>query len=245
MAAIQFNSVFKSFRDGRKRTAALHDLSLTVHKGEIFGFLGPNGAGKSTSIKLLMNFIRPDSGRILVNGLTVGLDRFQHHIGYLPETPCFFENLTGTEILGFAGRTSGMEGADVRKRSVEVLGVLKLDHAANRKIKTYSKGMKQRLGLAAALVHDPDIYILDEPMSGLDPMGRRLITDVILQLREKGKTVFFSSHILSDIERLCDRIGILNKGKLLYVGNVADIVREQDGMEETFIRMIENDEVDR
>lgn len=242
MTAIFFDSVTKSFRNGLKKTTVLHDISLSIKQGEIFGFLGPNGAGKSTSIKILLNFIRPDRGAIQVNGLTVGEDNFQQHIGYLPETPCFYENLTGMETLWFAARTSGLAQSRIRNASSEVLNRLSLEHAGDNKIKTYSKGMKQRLGLAMTLIHDPDIFILDEPMSGLDPMGRRLITDVILELRQKGKTVFFSSHILSDIERLCDRIGILNYGRLLYCGNVKDIMKDHSDMEDAFVKFIETDE---
>lgn len=244
MTAIHFDSVSKSFRTGLKKATVLQDITMSIERGEIFGFLGPNGAGKSTSIKILLNFIRPDHGSIQVNGLTVGKDCFQKYIGYLPETPCFYENLTGLETLWFAAKTSGVSTQQIRKLSTEVLERLNLRHAGNNKIKTYSKGMKQRLGLAMALIHDPDIFILDEPMSGLDPMGRRLISDVILELRQKGKTVFFSSHILSDIERLCNRIGILNRGKLLYCGRVEDIMREHSDMEDAFVKFIEKDERD-
>jgi len=241
MEAIQFQDVTKTFRTNLKRSKVLCGISFNVHRAEIFGFLGPNGAGKSTSIKLLLNFIRPDAGNIAVDGLRVGKDPFQHRIGYLPETPCFFDNLTGSETLRFAGQASGMDGSQIKKQSEAVLGRLNLSHAAANPIRTYSKGMKQRLGLAMSLVHDPDIYILDEPMSGLDPMGRRLITDVILELRERGKTVFFSSHILSDIERLCDRIGILNKGRLLFCGEVQEVTENKESMEDAFIRIIHRD----
>lgn len=240
MTAIDFKNVSKSFKTGfkRKRIPVLHGLTLQVQKGEIFGFLGPNGAGKSTSIKLLHNFIRPDQGRIKVCGADTRRERFQHHIGYLPETPCFYENLTGSETLWFGGRASGMAKEKVVERTLQVLERLNLSHAGNNAVRTYSKGMKQRLGLAMALIHDPVIYVLDEPMSGLDPMGRRLVADVILELKDKGKTVFFSSHILSDIERLCDRIGIIHKGRLLYCGQVAALMKEHTLMEDAFISFI-------
>ena len=241
MSAIRFEDVRKTFRTSLKRSTVLAGISFTVKTGEIFGFLGPNGAGKSTSIKLLLNFIRPDAGNISVDGLQVERDQFQQHIGYLPETPCFFENLTGLETLRFAGQASGLDSQRIKERSAAVLARLNLTHAGGNPIRTYSKGMKQRLGLAMSLIHDPDIYILDEPMSGLDPMGRRLITDVILELRQRGKTVFFSSHILSDIERLCDRIGILNKGRLLYCGEVQAAARDEESMEDAFIRIIQQD----
>lgn len=240
-AAIVFNGVNKTFKTGFKRAKVLFDVSFEVAGNEIFGFLGPNGAGKSTSIKLMLNFIKPDAGHIAINGRNVRKDHFQRYIGYLPEMPCFMENLTGNETLEFAGKACGMHGADIKSRCAEVLERLNLAHAGNAPIRTYSKGMKQRLGLAVALIHDPQIYILDEPMSGLDPMGRRLITDVILELGQRGKTVFFSSHILSDIERLCSRIGILNKGRLLFCGHVNDITQAGETMEDAFIRIIDQD----
>ncbi len=241
MTAIVFDCVSKSFQLGLKRATVLHELSLTVQAGEIFGFLGPNGAGKSTSIKLLLDFIRPNSGQIKVDGRTVGKDPFQDRIGYLPEIPCFYENLKGMELLRFAGRAHGMARDRTEDRGRNVLERLNLGHAGDQRVKTYSKGMRQRLGLAIALVHDPDIYVLDEPMSGLDPMGRHLVTDVILELKAKGKTVFFSSHILSDIERMCDRIGILNKGRLLYCGGVAAFMNGSRHLEEGFINLITKD----
>lgn len=242
MTAISFQNIYKTFRSGFKAYPVLHDISFKVNKGEIYGFLGPNGAGKSTSIKLLLNFIQPGSGRIYIDDLLVGRDSFQHLIGYLPETPCFYENLTGLETLAFAGKTSGMEKKEILSAAKRVLHRLNLDHAGDKLIKAYSKGMKQRLGIAMALIHDPEIFILDEPMSGLDPMGRKLISDVILELKQRGKTVFFSSHILSDIEKLCDRIGILNKGKLLYTGPTRDILQFGPDVETAFVHLIEKDE---
>lgn len=242
MSAIEFENIRKSFKSGLKRSTVLFDISFDVMHKEIFGFLGPNGAGKSTTIKILMNFIRMDSGCIRVKGLDTSRESFQHHIGFLPETPCFYENLTGLETLRFAGNACGMRREKIAKRSQELLQRMNLSHAGDNKVRTYSKGMKQRLGLAAALIHDPEIYILDEPMSGLDPMGRRLVTDVILELKERGSTVFFSSHILSDIERLCDRVGILNKGRLLFCGEVDAAIGDGNDMEDAFIAMIRKDE---
>ena len=243
MIAISFNNIWKNYKHGFKKVPALSRISFSVKQGEVFGFLGPNGAGKSTSIKLLIDFIRPDSGSITINGLKVGTDKFRHLTGYLPETPCFYENLTGMEHLSFAGKSSGINGALLNKKSLEILEKLNLEKAGSNLVRTYSKGMKQRLGLAIALIHDPEIYILDEPMSGLDPMGRRLITSIILNLREKGKTVFFSSHILNDIEKTCDQIGILNKGKLLYCGTVENMPENNSGMEDAFVSLIEKDDM--
>ena len=242
MNAILFEKINKTFHTGFKKYPVLKDISFQVSKGEIYGFLGPNGAGKSTSIKLLLNFIQPSSGKIFIDDILVGKNNFQHLVGYLPETPCFYENLTGFETLIFAGKTSGMEKKMLKDAAKKVLTRLDLVPAGDKLIKAYSKGMKQRLGIAMALIHDPEIFILDEPMSGLDPMGRKLITDVILELKQRGKTVFFSSHILSDIEKLCDRIGILNKGKLLYTGSTNHIIKNNSDVETAFISMIEQDE---
>jgi ABC-2 type transport system ATP-binding protein len=242
MPAIDFDHISKTFRHGIRRQSALKEMSLSIHRSEIFGFLGPNGAGKSTAIKILLNFIRPDKGSVWIEGLEVGKDPFQHYIGYLPETPCFYENLSGLETLWFAGKASGMDGQRIKDHTEEVLRRLDLEKAGAWPVRTYSKGMKQRLGLAMALIHDPHIYILDEPMSGLDPLGRRLITEVILGLRQQGKTVFFSSHILSDVERLCDRIGILNKGELLFSGEAGAFVQDGSSLEDAFVRLIEEHE---
>jgi len=239
-AAVAFQGVWKSFKQGRRPFVALRGLTLSVATGEIFGFLGPNGAGKSTAIKILMGFIKPDSGTASVEGLIVGRDPFQQKIGYLPEAPCFYENLTGLETLRFAARASGLSRKVAEQRAWAVLERLNLKHAGKSQIRTHSKGMKQRLGICQALIHDPEIYILDEPMSGLDPLGRRLITEVILGLKDKGKTVFFSSHILSDAERLCDRIGILNKGEMLFVGKTQEIATGQDSLEDAFVNIIES-----
>lgn len=242
MTIISFSNISKSFPHGFKRQLALKNLSLKINQGEVFGFLGPNGAGKSTSIKLLLNFIRPDSGKILIKNFIVGKDPFQNLIGYLPETPCFYENLSALETLAFCGKASNMEKKIYEVRSWEVLKKLNLEHAAKWQIKTFSKGMKQRLGIAAALLHDPDIFIFDEPMSGLDPIGRHLITDVILELKNNKKTVFFSTHILSDVERLCDRIGILNKGRLLFSGDIAQILNHGSTLEDAFVQLIKSNQ---
>ncbi len=242
MNALTFEHVDKTFSTGFKKYPVLHDVSFTVNQGEIFGFLGPNGAGKSTLIKILLNFIQATAGQIFIKDLQIGKNNFQHLIGYLPETPCFYENLTGFETLSFAGKTSRMEKSILQNATRETLERLKLLHAGDMMLKAYSKGMKQRLGIEMALVHDPENFILDEPMSGLDPMGRKLVTDVILELKGRGKTVFFSSHILSDIEKLCDRIGILNKGRLLYTGSVKDITQKNKDVETAFVKIIEQNE---
>lgn len=244
MTTISFYNISKSFPVPKslKRKKVLHDLTLTINKGEIFGFLGPNGAGKSTSIKLLLGLIRADKGRLQINGQTITSDPlYRQQIGYLPEAPFFYENLNAIEILYFCGRANGMSKQEINEKADGLLERLNLLHAKKTQIKTFSKGMKQRLGLAAAILHDPDIFIFDEPMSGLDPMGRHLVTDVILDLRAAGKTVFFSSHILSDVEKLCNRISILNHGHLIYCGPTEIFITKNSSLEESFMNCITYD----
>lgn len=242
MDQIKFCEVSKSFKKSSMRQRALDALSLTVKEGEVFGFLGPNGAGKSTAIKILMHFIRADKGEILIKGIPIERPQVRQLIGYLPENPCFYDHLTAAELLKFVGATSGMTHGDIDERTDALLTDLKLAHVKHQPIRTYSKGMTQRIGLAMAMLHDPDIYILDEPMSGLDPLGRRLVADMIQAIRKSGKTIFFSSHILSDIERLCDRVGILNQGRLLYCGPMAGFTTGKENLEAAFVALIEQDQ---
>jgi ABC-2 type transport system ATP-binding protein len=242
LPAIEINDLSKSFGSGRKKHPALHDLSLTITQSEVFGFLGPNGAGKSTTIKLLLHFLRPDQGTLRILGHTVGQNEFRHQIGYLSEFPCFYDHLTARETLLFAGRLSGMEARELNERIPRLLGRMNLAEATNRRVGGFSKGMKQRLGMANALIHDPQVLIFDEPMSGLDPLGRHLIKGIIAELRSQGKTIFFSSHILSDIEDLCDRIGIIHKGRLLYTGDLAGFVGAGERLEERFVTAISEED---
>jgi len=239
MSAIQFIHVTKSFGRGTHRATVLHDLSLEIRYGEIFGFIGPNGAGKSTSIKLLLNFLTPDAGQLTIGGLDVRRKQFRQLIGYLPETPCFYDNLTGRETLFFAARSAAMEKSCASENIKEILERVNLSRAADARVGTYSKGMKQRLGLATALIHDPEIYILDEPMSGLDPMGRNLVGKIIRDLKNRGKTVFFSTHILNDVEVMCDRVGILSSGSLIFAGAFDSLLRSGENLEEAFVHLIE------
>jgi ABC-2 type transport system ATP-binding protein len=238
MGLIDFSEVSKSYKRRSSRQKALDGLSLSVEAGEVFGFLGPNGAGKSTAIKILMNFIKADKGRVRIKEIPIDLPEARRHIGFLPENPCFYDHLTAAELLKFIGVTSGMDRQAINARTDALLTELKLAHAKNQPIRTYSKGMTQRIGLAMAMLHDPDIYILDEPMSGLDPLGRRLVADLIQGIHQSGKTIFFSSHILSDIERLCDRVGILHQGRLLFCGPLDDFVEGKDSLETAFVELI-------
>ena len=237
--AIEITKLGKSFGSGRKRNQALHDLTLTIAQGEVFGFLGPNGAGKSTTIKLLLRFLKPDSGSLCILGKTVGQEEFRHRIGYLSEFPFFYDHLTARETLLLSGRLSSMPRQAIDQRMPMLLERMDLTEAADRRVGGFSKGMKQRLGMANALIHDPEVLIFDEPMSGLDPVGRHQIKGLIAELKQEGKTIFFSSHILSDIEALCDRIGVINKGVLLYSGGLGDFLDAGGGLEERFVSVIE------
>lgn len=242
LSSVIVDSVSKSFVIGRRKNMVLCDLTFAVGKGEVFGFLGPNGAGKSTTIKLLLQFLKPDSGTLWIMGSLVGKDEFRHRVGYLSEFPFFYDHLTARETLLLSGRLSGMPNEHLRKRIVVLLERMHLAEAVDRKVGEFSKGMKQRLGMANALIHDPELLIFDEPMSGLDPLGRHLIKELISELRSQGKTVFFSSHILSDIEDLCDRIAILHKGYMLYTGGVQEFIARGGGLEEHFVKVIEDAE---
>lgn len=227
MRALSIKGLSKSFR-GKKlqKVTALVGLDLDVASGEVFGFLGPNGAGKSTTIKSIMGLIRPTSGEVHVFGVSANDPMSRCRIGYLPENPSFFDFMTAREYLSFVGSSYKMDRSSLQNESERILALLDLSHAADRPIKGYSKGMVQRLGLGQALVHDPDIYILDEPMSGLDPIGRALVKDIIRNLKQRGKTVFFSTHITADVEAVCDRVGVISKGVLEEVDTVDNILEK-------------------
>jgi len=227
MQAIEIIDIYKTFRGERgARVDALSGFSLAVEKAEIFGFLGPNGAGKTTTIKILMGLIKPSSGRARILGHDTGSHLARIHVGYLPENPSFYDYLSAEEYLTFVAKTFGMS-EPLRKEKIEnALKLLHLWDARNRPVRGYSKGMVQRLGLAQAIIHDPEVYILDEPMSGLDPIGRALVKDIILDLKAQGKCVFFSTHITADVESVCDRVGIIVDGILQRVEMVDTILTE-------------------
>lgn len=219
LVSVRFTSIYKSFSSSfpRKKVDAVVDLNLTIESGEIFGIIGPNGAGKSTLLKMLMGFIRPSAGEISVFGQSPSNPKIKHKIGYLPENPYYYDHLSAEELMQFSARTSGMQREEIGPRIDQLLQVMSLDHARKRKLRSYSKGMTQRAGICFALVHDPELVIFDEPMSGLDPIGRKDVVNLVLDLKRKGKTVLFCSHILNDVEKLCDRMAIMNKGRLLRV----------------------------
>ncbi|ACD95805.1 ABC transporter ATP-binding protein [Trichlorobacter lovleyi] len=225
MYALDMQGLSKSFKGKKRQTVeALKGLTLSIEQGEVFGFLGPNGAGKSTTIKCLMGLIRPTSGTASIMGEAIGSEASRRNVGYLPENPAFYDYLTAEEYLQFVGKTFKMPDALLTRRSAEVLKQLELWEARKRPIRGYSKGMVQRVGLAQVLIHDPDVYILDEPMSGLDPIGRALVKEIIVDLKKRGKSVFFSTHITDDVEKVCDRVGILLHGELKLVDRVDAIM---------------------
>jgi ABC-2 type transport system ATP-binding protein len=225
MSVIETNKLSKTYKGKRGATVtALNGLDLSLEQGEVFGFLGPNGAGKSTTIKLLMGLITPTSGTATIHSIPVSSTEARKSVGFLPENPAFYDYLTAEEYLMFVGSQFGMQGDHLKQRCQEALKLFDLQDAGKRPMRGYSKGMVQRLGLAQVVVHDPDIYILDEPMSGLDPLGRALVKDVILKLKQQGKTIFFSTHITADVEQVCDRVGVILKGELKSVEKVAAIM---------------------
>jgi ABC-2 type transport system ATP-binding protein len=200
-----------------------------VESGEIFGFLGPNGAGKTTTLKMLMGLIFPTGGSARILGLDMNDPKVKAQIGFLPEQPYFYDYLTAQELLDYYGQLSGMPSADRGKKVEAVLRRVGLRDIASLQLRKFSKGMLQRVGIAQAILHDPKVVFLDEPMSGLDPMGRREVRDLIQQLKAEGKTIFFSTHILSDAEALCDRVAVINRGELRGVGVVADLTGSMEG----------------
>lgn len=207
-----------------KPVTVLSDISLSVGRGEIFGFLGHNGAGKTTTMKVLLGLLRATSGHVELLGSSVEHVATRARIGYLPESPYFYDYLTADEFLCFYGKLAGLDRETVQKRIPQLLERVSLTEARHRQLRKFSKGMLQRVGLAQALIHDPELVILDEPMSGLDPIGRKEVRDLILSLRDQGKTVFFSTHIISDVEMICDRVGIVSKGRIRSVGRIEDLV---------------------
>ena len=225
---IEVRKLKKTFKQGlfiRRTVEAVTDVSFEVRRGEIFGFLGPNGAGKTTTIKMLTGLIAPSGGEAFLFGQKVPSARARAELGFLPENPYVFPYLTPREFVEMCGNLSGMRGSKLAKRTEEVLDRVGILYAADRQVRALSKGMLQRTGLAAALVSDPQMLILDEPMSGLDPVGRKEVRDIIFSEREQGRTIFFSTHILSDVEAMCDRVTILRKGEVVVSGEIRELLR--------------------
>jgi len=227
MNVIEIEGLRKTYSVGffrKTEKVALKGLSLEVQQGEVFGYLGPNGAGKTTTLKLLMGLMFPTGGSAKILGLNINHAEVKASIGFLPEQPYFYDYLTASELLEYYAQLSGVPVKERGPRARKMLERVGLGESANTQLRKFSKGMLQRVGIAQAIIHDPKIVFMDEPMSGLDPIGRREVRDLIQELHDEGKTIFFSTHILSDAETLCDRVAVLNKGELRGVGVVADLL---------------------
>lgn len=207
----------------RRKVRILSGLNLSVIKGETFGLIGPNGAGKTTSIKLMLGLMRPTEGKAEILGMPAGDKRALAQIGYLPENPYFYSHLTGREFLDFVAQLFGIDGRERKDRARELLQTVSLTEAADMQMRKYSKGMLQRLGIAQSLINQPQVVFWDEPMSGLDPIGRRDVRQILFGLKEKGTTIFFNSHLLPDVNEVCDRVGVMNKGRLIVQEEVKNI----------------------
>ncbi len=226
-------------REARETKIALKELNLTVHSGEVFGFLGPNGAGKTTTMNVLLGFVNPTSGSASIFGVDVRQPIARQRIGYLPELTYYYKFLTAEELLRFYAKIFRIPKNEVEARIDQALKLVELDHARKRLIKTYSKGMQQRVGLAQALINNPDLLILDEPTSGLDPIGRMKVREIMQRLKNEGKTVFFSSHELGEVETVCDRVAIMNLGELKVIGRVDDLLKEHKmPLEKLFLEIV-------
>lgn len=226
MHAIEIKDLTKAYAVGfwkKQLRPALHGLTLTVNQGETFGFLGPNGAGKTTTLKILMGIIRPGSGSAFILGKDYRIPEIKRRIGFLPEQPYFYDYLSAPELLNYYAQLSGMASAERARRIGPTLDRVGLSDVGNKQLRKFSKGMLQRVGIAQAIIHDPEVLFLDEPMSGLDPLGRHEVRELIQSLKDEGKTIFFSTHILSDAEALCDRVAVIHKGELRGVGVVNDL----------------------
>src|SRR5712671_959597 len=224
---------------GQGRKVAVNQLNLKVGAGEVFGFLGPNGAGKTTTMNVLLGFVNATAGAAFLFGVNVREPIARQRIGYLPELTYYYKFLTAEELLRFYARIFGIPRAEADRRIDQLMKLVELDSARKRPIKTYSKGMQQRVGLAQALINDPDLLILDEPTSGLDPLGRMKVREIIQRLKNEGKTVFFSSHELGEVETVCDRVAIIHQGQLKVEGRVTDLMEQyQTNLEQIFLKII-------
>ena len=242
---VKVENIVKDFRPGfglvRKRV--LHGISFSVQQGEIFGFVGPNGAGKTTMLKILMGLIHAQGGSASILGHDIRENEYRKHVGFLPENPYFYDFLTGTEFLNFYARVSGVPARERPGRIASLLEQVGLAHAGGDRLRAYSKGMLQRVGIAQAIVHDPDIVFLDEPMSGLDPIGRKEIRDLILRLNGEGKTIFMNTHILSDVEMLCHRVAILVNGRIRYSGSSEQFLASEERSADVVLARLPGDVV--
>ncbi|HEV8541148.1 MAG TPA: ABC transporter ATP-binding protein [Verrucomicrobiae bacterium] len=228
---------------GESPKLALKNLNLRIEQGEVFGFLGPNGAGKTTTMNVLLGFVKPSSGGARIYGLDVTDTASRQKLGYLPELTYYYKFLTGRELLRFYAKLFDLPQSEAERRIRDLLKLVEIEHAADKPIRSYSKGMQQRIGLAQALINDPRLLVLDEPTSGLDPIGRMKVRSIIQRLKDEGKTVFFSSHELGEVETVCDRVAILNQGEVKEMGSVEDLIRSYNlNLEQIFLKVIGFDE---
>lgn len=240
MKALNLSHLSKVYWLNKQQRKVVNDLSLSLDSGKIFGFLGPNGAGKTTTVKMILGLIEHDQGKIELFGKQ-NLADAKSRIGYMSEHPHFYQYLTGEEMIFFAASLFNLDKALAQERAKKLFQLVDLADAKKMRINSYSKGMNQRLGLICALINDPELIILDEPLDGLDPIGRLLIKKILLEEKRKGKTIFFNSHILADAEEICDEIGIINSGRLIKTGKPKIITQGKTTLEQYFVKLIEQD----
>ncbi len=235
---LSVRDIAKTFHVGfwRRKVHAVRGVSFEVRRGEVFAIVGPNGAGKTTTLKMLTGLVRPDSGSASLFGAPTGGLEGRRRLGYLPENPYFYDHLSAPELLRYYGRLHGLDSATIAERSAALIRQVGLEHAENRPLRKFSKGMRQRAGLAQALINDPELVILDEPQSGLDPVGRKEVRDLIFDLKRRGKTIILSSHILPDVEAVCDRVAVFNKGLVREIGTLHELTSEKTVYVEILVR---------
>ncbi len=231
--AVEIRNLVKTYRSSFKRQTfrAVDDVSLSIAAGEVYGLIGPNGSGKSTTMKVMLGIVRPTEGECSIFGISSDRSGSRRLVGYLPENPYFYKHLTGAETLKFYGELCGLRGKSLRAKVEELLEMVGLENAADRRLGGYSKGMLQRIGLAQAVIHDPQLVVLDEPTAGVDPQGSRQIRDLIMSLKERGITVVLTSHLLEQVQEVCDRIGILSKGRMVREGSLEEMIAVEDQTE--------------
>ena len=231
--AVSVNHLTKVFKGslGKGAFRAVHDVSLTVQAGEVYGLIGPNGSGKSTTMKVILGLLSPTAGDTSIFGVPSTEVASRHSVGFLPENPYFYKHLNGRETLHFYGKLCGMSGAKLKSRAEEMLALTGLEDAATRRVGGYSKGMLQRLGLAQALIHEPQLLVLDEPTAGVDPAGSRIIRDLIIEFRTRGITVLVTSHLLEQMQEVCDRVGIMAHGRMVREGRVDELIAVENQIE--------------